>query len=468
MLKEQANLFNKLTIIADLVMLVAAFLLAYYVRNFAGGLNSLGYYSWLLIVILPVWYVLMARYGLYASMRLFPVKKVLASLTKVHAIGGICCASLIFFLEPQGFSRALFGYFMLFSFILLGVEKTSFKLFLGHIRKKGYNIRYILIVGTDQKAQEFLTLIDQHSQWGLKVAGLLQLSHEEPCPSIKNYKIIGKLDELVDICKRNTIDEVVFCVPKEAVSNMEEHLRDMVEMGVTVRVVLDFYGVSWPRRELNFFHGEIPIITFYSHACNAGQLFLKRCFDVVGSLVGLTLFAFLFPFIASAIKFDSKGPLFFKQQRVREHGRVFMCWKFRSMYVDAEERKKDLMSLNEMNGAIFKIKNDPRVTRVGRYLRNTSLDELPQFWNVLKGEMSLVGTRPPTPVEVASYQNWHHKRICIKPGLTGLWQVSGRNDIRDFDEVVRLDLIYIDQWSLYLDFKILFKTVWVVFSKNGS
>jgi exopolysaccharide biosynthesis polyprenyl glycosylphosphotransferase len=468
MLKEQASLVNKLTIIADLVVLVAAFFLAYYVRNVAEVLHPLRYYAWILIVILPGWYVLMARFGLYASMRLYPVEKVLSSLAKVHVIGGICCASLIFLLEPQGFSRALFGYFMLFSFVLLSVEKISLKLFLGYIRRKGYNVRHILIVGTDQKAQKFISLIEQHSKWGLKVTGLLQFTTEEPCPSIKNYKILGKLNELVDICKQNTIDEVVFCVPKETVSNMEEHLRDMVEMGITVRMVLDFYDVIWPRRELNFFHGEIPIITFYCHAFDAGQLFIKRCLDVLGSLAGLILFAVLFPIIAAAIKIDSKGPLFFKQQRVREHGRVFTCWKFRSMYIDAEERKKDLMSRNEMKGAIFKIKDDPRVTRVGKFLRKTSLDELPQFWNVLKGEMSLVGTRPPTPDEVASYKNWHHKRICIKPGLTGMWQVSGRNEIQDFDEVVRLDLKYIDQWTLWLDFKILFKTLWVVFSKKGS
>jgi lipopolysaccharide/colanic/teichoic acid biosynthesis glycosyltransferase len=176
----------------------------------------------------------------------------------------------------------------------------------------------------------------------------------------------------------------------------------------------------------------------------------------------------LYPFIALAIRLDSPGPLFFRQVRVGENGRLFTCWKFRSMYRDAERRKGELIPLNEMSGAIFKMRNDPRVTRVGRFLRRTSLDELPQFWNVLLGEMSLVGTRPPTPEEVTGYGHRHRKRICIKPGITGLWQVSGRNDIRDFDEVVRLDIEYIDQWSLWLDVKILMKTFRVLLARNGA
>jgi exopolysaccharide biosynthesis polyprenyl glycosylphosphotransferase len=201
---------------------------------------------------------------------------------------------------------------------------------------------------------------------------------------------------------------------------------------------------------------------------DSSQLFLKRCLDLIGGVIGLLITLVLLPFIAAAIKLDSPGPLFFGQERVGRRGRFFKCWKFRSMYLDAEERKKELSHLNEMNGALFKIKNDPRITTLGAFLRKTSLDELPQFWNVLKGEMSLVGTRPPTPDEVATYENWHRKRICIKPGITGLWQVSGRNEISDFDAVVRLDLEYIDRWTLWLDIKILFKTVWVVFSRQGS
>ncbi len=233
-------------------------------------------------------------------------------------------------------------------------------------------------------------------------------------------------------------------------------------------MVLDFYHARAHRTELNYFHNELPMLTYYCKPFDAGQLFLKRCLDIAGSLAGLAATALVFPVISLAIKLDSRGPLFFDQKRVGENGRTFTCWKFRSMYVDAEARKKELMTKNEMKGAMFKMKDDPRVTPVGRFLRKTSLDELPQFWNVFRGEMSLVGTRPPTPDEVVTYENWHRKRICIRPGITGYWQVSGRNQIRDFDEVARLDIEYIDKWTIWLDIKLLFKTVWVVFARRGA
>jgi lipopolysaccharide/colanic/teichoic acid biosynthesis glycosyltransferase len=182
----------------------------------------------------------------------------------------------------------------------------------------------------------------------------------------------------------------------------------------------------------------------------------------------LVVTAFLVPFIALAIKLESKGPVLFSQERIGLNGRIFRCWKFRSMLVDAEAQKAKLLERNEMKGAMFKIADDPRVTKVGRILRKSSLDELPQFWNVFKGEMSLVGTRPPTPDEVADYENWHRRRISIKPGMTGLWQVSGRNRISDFDEIVRLDIRYIEKWNLWLDVKILLKTFRVLLAGRGA
>jgi exopolysaccharide biosynthesis polyprenyl glycosylphosphotransferase len=201
---------------------------------------------------------------------------------------------------------------------------------------------------------------------------------------------------------------------------------------------------------------------------DAQQLFLKRVVDILGALFGLIFLTLVFPMVALAIKIESQGPVFFSQQRIGESGRAFCIWKFRTMSLNADLQKALIEGQNEMKGAIFKVKNDPRVTVVGKFLRKTSLDELPQFWNVLKGDMSLVGTRPPTPDEVAKYENWHRRRISIKPGMTGLWQVSGRNQIDNFDDVVKLDLQYIDNWSVGLDLRILLKTVWVVLTSKGS
>ena len=199
-------------------------------------------------------------------------------------------------------------------------------------------------------------------------------------------------------------------------------------------------------------------------ALDPDQLLIKRLIDIIGALVGIVVNIVFFPFIGLAIKLNSPGPIFFRQLRIGQNGRRFKLYKYRSMYRDAEARKQELLGKNELNGAVFKITDDPRITQVGKFLRNTSLDELPQFWNVLVGDMSLVGTRPPTPDEVKEYGLHHHRRLSIKPGITGLWQVSGRNKITDFDEIVKLDTQYIDQWSLSLDFKILGRTFMVLLS----
>ena len=195
---------------------------------------------------------------------------------------------------------------------------------------------------------------------------------------------------------------------------------------------------------------------------------VKRSIDIFGSLFGLIVLAIPMAIIALIIKITSPGPLIFKQQRVGKNGRIFNIYKLRSMYQDAEERKKALMEQNKMDGHMFKMDNDPRITKVGKFIRKTSIDELPQFWNVLKGDMSLVGTRPPTVDEFEKYESHHKRRLSMKPGITGKWQVSGRSDIQDFEEVVKLDCEYIDEWSPFLDIQILFKTVGVVLTHKGA
>ena len=209
-------------------------------------------------------------------------------------------------------------------------------------------------------------------------------------------------------------------------------------------------------------------MTFSLQYLDYRRVFVKRAVDIVGALVGLLITAVLFPFIALAIKLDSRGPVLFGQIRIGKNGRRIHIYKFRSMYVDAEEQKRKLESQNEMNGPIFKIENDPRITRVGKFLRKTSLDELPQFYNVLRGDMSLVGTRPPTEDEFERYNIHYRRRLCITPGLTGMWQVHGRGKVTDFDEVMKYDLEYIDNWSLTLDFKILIQTIFVVLFHKGA
>jgi exopolysaccharide biosynthesis polyprenyl glycosylphosphotransferase len=468
MLKQQASLLNKIAIVIDTIAIVTAFVTAYYFRRSVDGLSGIDHYTWILFIVLPVWYFLLVYFGIYNSQRTRSLNIIFTSVLKVHAVGAMITASIIYLVDPHGFSRVFFSYFILISMLFICLEKAVLKRLLASIRRRGFNSRNILIAGSNENAQNLARLIDEHTDWGLKLVGFVPHREDSFKHDIEGHLILGPLENIVEISTKHAVNEVVFCLPREQMSILDEQWIVLEEMGVTVRMVLDFYTLRSHRREFDYFHDQIPMMTFYSKPFDSGQLFLKRCLDILGAMAGLTITALLFPFIALAIRLDSPGPLIFGQMRVGENGRLFMCWKFRSMYVDAEERKKDLMALNEMHGAMFKMQNDPRVTPVGRFLRKTSLDELLQFWNVLKGEMSLVGTRPPTPDEVATYKSWHRKRICIKPGITGLWQVSGRNQIQDFDEVVRLDIEYIDKWTLWLDIKILFKTVLVVFARRGS
>ena len=468
MLRQQAQFFNRLTIFFDLLAVVFAFFLAYHLRAPGGRLNPVPYYLWIFLVILPTWYFLLSYYRFYTSIRLRSISHILMSLVNVHLIGGVIVTSAIYLVDPHGFSRELVGFFLLFSLIFFIIGKTAQKGVLGFIRRRGYNFRNVLVVGADRKARNFINLLDEHADWGLQIVGVLRPAGEGQEENIEGHKVIGTLDRLVETCRRSTVDEVVFCLSANLLGEVEKDLGLLEKMGITVRMVLDVFDLFRGRGELSLFHGMIPILTFHNKAFDAGQMFLKQCLDIVGATVGLLFTAIVFPFIAVAICLDSPGPVFFTQRRIGENGRIFRLWKFRSMYVDAESRKKGLLQRNEMNGAVFKIRNDPRVTRVGRFLRKTSLDELPQFWNILRGEMSLVGTRPPTPDEVERYEHWHRRRISIRPGLTGLWQVSGRNQVRDFDEIARLDIKYIENWSLWLDIKILFKTFQVILAGQGS
>ena len=249
---------------------------------------------------------------------------------------------------------------------------------------------------------------------------------------------------------------------------IQEYIDLCMEMGVTCRVIVDFYK----RRRANSYVssvGTYPVITYHTISLNNYETIIKRTMDIVGSIVGIILSSPIMLIAAIAIKLDSPGPVIFKQVRVGQNGRHFKIYKFRSMYIDAEARKVELMAQNEMSGGVmFKMKDDPRVTKVGKFIRKTSIDELPQFFNVFIGNMSLVGTRPPTVDEVEKYERDQWRRISIKPGITGMWQVSGRSNVESFEDVVQMDVDYIDNWSIFEDIKIIFRTVIVILHRDGA
>lgn len=285
----------------------------------------------------------------------------------------------------------------------------------------------------------------------------------------ENWKIVAGRESLLDVARQMPIDRVFFYCPRElANEDAERWIQSFLVMGIPCYYCIQNYQFNIPSSGVGEF-AQLPVMCYNTIERDWRMSVIKRMADIGGGFVGLLLTAILTPFIAIAIKAeDPKGPVFFSQTRIGKNGRRFRMYKFRSMYVDAEERKKELMAQNEVQGPMFKMENDPRITKVGRFLRKTSLDELPQFWNIFKGDMSLVGTRPPTVDEFESYSDYYRRRMSITPGLTGLWQVSGRSEIKDFNEVVKLDLQYIDNWSIGQDVKILLQTVGVVLKGSGS
>ena len=286
---------------------------------------------------------------------------------------------------------------------------------------------------------------------------------------IEGYRVVANGDNVIEVASREIVDEVFLVLDDQRKNEIIEYAEQFAQMGVIVHVnidLLDHLGAGYQREVTQI--GNHYALSVAPRFFDFNKLVMKRIIDIVGAIVGLMITAVVMLFIAPAVKLESPGPLIFKQKRVGKNGRYFYIYKVRSMYQDAEARKAELMEKNEMKGFMFKMTDDPRITKVGKFIRSTSIDELPQFWNVLKGDMSLVGTRPPTVDEFKQYDARHKRRLSMKPGLTGLWQVSGRSNIEDFEEVVRLDCEYIDNWSIQLDIQIILKTVVVIFKKVGS
>ena len=458
--------------ISDLLVTILSFFIAYEVRAsgwFAGHLDPLfplGQYVILLVFIVPIWAFL-----LYSFKSYFPYSppSAWAELWKVFQVvflGGLILGTIVFAFKFQYISRLFAMFFAITNFLLLSLERFLFRTIRVVVKKQGVSFRTVLIVGSGEKATEFGQQIEGHRHWGLELVGYVKEDEAPNGEEEKGLKIIGKVRDLPEIIEREVVDEIVFVLPPKKLQEMEKFFYLCELEGVRVRVVTDFFPYQISKLSLESFHGT-PLLTFSPTPTNILLLYAKRLFDIFFSLVVIILTSPVLLFTAILIKLTSEGPVFFKQVRSGLQGRQFTLYKFRSMVVDAEMRKEELAELNEMDGPTFKIRNDPRVTPLGRFIRKFSIDELPQFLNVLKGDMSIVGPRPPIPEEVEHYERWQRRRLSMKPGLTCFWQISGRN-IVDFNRWMQMDLNYIDNWSLWLDFKILFKTIPMVLWGKGA
>ena len=472
MLKQKATLVARSLCLTETALLIGAFFVAYWLRNTFfldeyGHLAPILKYRWLLYIIIPLWLVLLYSFKLYESQRTKSHWRELWKITEVTLFGTFLLMAFVFLSKAPHISRLFIGFFGGTAFFFLAFERTLLRLWARTMRRKGYNYRNILIVGTGRRAREMRNLVETHKEWGLRLIGFVSEHPENRLTHIKDSPVIGHVSELPQLLEENVVDELIFAISRKQLEGLEEIFLLCEEQGIRTRVAVNFFPHMIAKVHLEEFHG-VPLLTFTTTPHNELLLMAKRIFDVT---VSLLLLIFLFPIIiliATAIKLNSEGPILFRQTRIGLNGRQFTFYKFRSMCQGAEEMKGEIAHLNEMDGPAFKVRGDPRVTPSGAFLRRTSLDELPQLYNVLLGHMSIVGPRPPLPEEVGQYKRWQRRRLSMKPGLTCLWQVGGRNKINDFKKWMELDLRYIDNWSLKLDFQIFLKTILVVLAGRGA
>ena len=325
----------------------------------------------------------------------------------------------------------------------------------------------MVVVVSLAEAKETIEKILSAPIQNFSINGIALIDDNPGVKEIAGIPVVGNMDTISEYLCHEWVDEV-FVKISETEPYPQKLIDEIIIMGLTVHLSLGEMEKSLSGKNFIEKIGGYSVITSSINTASPKQLLYKRLMDIAGGIVGCLLTVILIVVIGPMIYIKSPGPIFFSQVRIGKNGKKFKIYKFRSMYMDAEERKKELMAQNEMNGLMFKMQDDPRITKVGKFIRKTSIDELPQFFDVLRGDMSLVGTRPPTLDEYKQYESHHKRRLSMKPGITGLWQVSGRSDIDDFEEVVKLDVQYIDNWSIWMDIYLLFRTVGVVFDRKGA
>jgi len=455
----------------DTLVTILSFVLAAYLRNASlaiypfGGVIIWSDYLGFLIMIILIWRGLFGYQEAYLGQRYTSFKNEIIVVIKTIFIGSLIILTMAFIVKSI-IPRTLIAFFAIVNLIMLSIEKVLLFQFIKHLRKQGKNIKKVLILGTGDVAKIFIDSVKKNADWGLKIIGLICKDAINVGSERYGYQLMGHIAHLRKLLHDNPIDELVIALPARHLYSVEEVMAICDEEGVPVRIISPFFKNLIAKAKTDMVHG-LPIIKFSSVERNDFEAAVKRGIDITFALFLSILLFPLFILIALLIKLDSKGPVFYKWKVLGINKRPITSYKFRTMIQNADDLKPELASSNEMNGAAFKMKDDPRITKMGKWLRKFSLDELPQFWSVLRGDLSLVGPRPPLQTEIEKYEGWHRRKLSVKPGITCLWQVSGRNTISDFDEWMRLDMKYIDEWSLWLDCKILLKTPLVALKGTG-
>ncbi len=378
----------------------------------------------------------------------------------------VVMVTIAYVYTPVFYSRLIFLYDGILVIFLMGVSRLSLDLVTARMRARGLGVDRVVVVGAGEVGRTVMRTIAARPELGYQVVGFLDDDEQRGTTDLGRFKALGGLDNLPAVLKSENVSEVIITLPWMYHHKITSLVDQAERRGVRARLVPDLFQLTLSRVEVDDSLG-IPLIGMRPAAIRGGSLLVKRAMDLILSAVFSILALPVMGIAALAIKLDSPGPVIFRQTRVGQGGKLFTCYKFRSMRQNAEEEQHALHHLNEADGPLFKIRDDPRCTRVGRFLRRTSIDELPQLVNIFRGEMSWVGPRPPLPSEVEQYQPWHRQKLSVTPGLTGMWQISGRSDV-SFDEMALLDIWYAENWSVGLDIKILLKTIPVVLLCRGA
>ncbi|MCD4720401.1 MAG: sugar transferase [Desulfobacula sp.] len=479
MLKEHSSLTLDMQKGIDIGITAFSFIAAYFIkRNLLPGKFSTlsiepNYYIILLLIIIA-WYISFKWMGMYMSYRQAPFWDFFKVILKSCFMGMIFVSIAMYIFHIQGISRLLIGIFLILDVCLLTLSKFIIFKSLERIRTDGFNTRNVLIVGSGNRACQVIDAVEERKATGYRVLGCFDINKSKLGEIVTNeHKVIGLVKDLEGYLRDNIVDELIFAISLKKLKKGDRYIAFAESMGIKVRIVPDWelhYLMYRPDVATIQFEEFLGIynMALQSTPQNEGKMLIKHAFDFAAAILLTLLLLPLLSVIALAIKFFSRGPALYKQERLGMNGRRFMVYKFRTMVENADEMLKELAEMNEADGPVFKIKDDPRIIpHIGAFLRKSSLDELPQLLNVLKTEMSLVGPRPPIPKEVDDYSVWHRRRLSMKPGMTCLWQIAPRRNDLSFEDWMKLDLKYIDNWSLFNDFKILVLTAKAVLTGSG-
>ncbi len=471
-MKRYAGYLTAGLAVCDTMCAAAGFMLAVHLSHPSASFPAFVEQCWTrigyLLVFVAFWYGAAADQGLFLSHRDDRLLKQLLAVVKAAAVSIVFSLFVVVFFTRKGLDREFLLYFGTSVFAAILIFRLALRLFLWNIRRRGFNFRQALVVGANRRSRRLVEVFTVFGRYGYQIIGIVD---DDPARmevfGEKPVKYLGPCASLETFLANHVVDELYITLP---VRSFYEEIRNIAHLcesvGIPVRMVADLFPLQIATSRVTRIE-DIPLLSLATGPEVHGQLLLKRAFDFAASSVLLALFAPLFFVVGILIKAESPGPVFFKQERVGLNQRRFKIFKFRSMRADAEKLRKELEEHNEADGPVFKIRNDPRVTRVGRFIRKYSIDELPQLINVWLGHMSLVGPRPPIPAEVEQYTWDQRRRLSVKPGMTGLWQVSGRSDV-NFQDWVDMDLAYIDSWTFLQDIRILIKTVQVVLQGKGA